>query len=59
MMGRGGGPSHFFGSEILAQVIFLGHSMKDAGILGHKKKTEPGFFWVVKIGLTKGFFWVC
>ena len=39
-----GGLSDFFGSEILAQVIFLG-----------LRKT-PGFFWVAK--KTEGFLWV-
>ena len=47
---RGGCPSNFFGSEIVAQSEFFG-SMKHAGIfLSHKKKTE-GFFWVAKQGL--------
>ena len=41
MMG-GGGPSDFFGSEILAKSDLFG-SMKGAGIfLGHEKK--PGIF---------------
>ena len=49
MTGRGGGPSDFFGSKILAKSDFLG-SMKDAGIfLGREKK--QGYFWVAKKGL--------
>ena len=38
-----GGPSDFFGSEILAKSDFLG-SMKDAGIfLGHKREQRDFF----------------
>ena len=47
MMG-GGGPSDFFGSEILAKSVFFG-SMKNAGMfLGCKKRIK---------GLRE--FWVC
>ena len=53
-----GGPSEFFGSEILAKGDFFG-SMKDAGIFwGHEKKKTEGFFWVAK-KKKKEFFWVC
>ena len=46
--GRGGGPSDFFGSEILAKSNFFG-SMKDARIfLGHKKKNRGIFFGLRK-----------
>ena len=49
-VGRGGGPSDFFGSEILAKSDFF-RSMKDARIfLGRERKTE-GFFGVAKKGL--------
>ena len=41
----GGGPSDFFGSEILAQSDIFG-SMKDAGIFLGSEKTTKGFFWV-------------
>ena len=51
--GGGGGPSDFFGSEILAKSDFLG-SMKEAGIFIGPEKTE-GIFWVAKKGL-RGFF---
>ena len=48
--GEGGGPSDFFGSEILAKSDFF-RSMKDARIfLGRERKTE-GFFGVAKKGL--------
>ena len=55
MTGRGGGgPSDFFGSEILAQSDFFG-SMKDTGIfLGLEKKS---FLYCEK--RNKGYFWVC
>ena len=56
----GGGPSGFFGSDILAKSDFLG-SMKDARIfLGRKKnpKKTEGFFGGSE-KRTKGFFWVC
>ena len=54
MTGGGGGPSDFFGSEILAKSIFLG-SRKDAGsFMGREKKAE-GFFWLAKIGLREFF----
>ena len=43
-----GGPSDFFGSEILAQSDFFG-SMKYPGIFLGLKKTE-GFFWVAEKG---------
>ena len=47
--GGGGGPSDFFGSEILAKSDFFG-CMKDVGIfLGREKK--QGFFGVAKKGL--------
>ena len=49
----GGGPSDFFGSEILAQSDFFG-SMKHAKIFwGHEK--NRGIFWGCKTR-TKGFF---
>ena len=51
-----GGPSDFWGSEILAQSDFLG-SMKYAGILLGRKKSR----WI-SLGCgkrAKGFFWVC
>ena len=44
--GGGGGPSEFFGSEILVKSDFFG-SIKDAGIFLGREKTE-GFFWVSK-----------
>ena len=54
--GGGGGPSDFFGSEILAKSDFVG-SMKDAGIfLGREKK--EGFLWLAKKGL-RDFLGVC
>ena len=43
--GGGGGPSDFFGSEILAQCEFFG-SMKDTGIFLDREKKI--FFWVAK-----------
>ena len=46
MTGRGGGPSDYFGYEILAKGDFLG-----------LRKT-PGFFWVAKKN-TEGFFFAC
>ena len=47
LMTVGGGPSDFFGSEILAQSDFLG-SMKDAGnFLGCKEK-QTDFFGLRK-----------
>ena len=50
----GGGPSDFFGSEILAKSVFFG-SMEDAGIfLGHEKKNRGIFLGCEK--RTKGFF---
>ena len=55
MMG-GGGPSDFFGSEIVAKSDLFG-SMKEAGIFwGHKK--NRGIFWGCE-KRTKGFFGVC
>ena len=42
-----GGPSDFFGSEILAQSDFFG-SMKDNGIFGVAKKKTDGFFGLWK-----------
>ena len=42
-----GGPSDFFGSEILAKCDFFG-SMKDAGIFFWVAKKAEGFFWVAK-----------
>ena len=44
---RGGGPSDFFGSEILAKSDFLG-SMKDAGIFLGRGKKNQGFLGVAK-----------
>ena len=44
-----GGPSDFFGSEILAQSNFFGF-MKDAGVFLGRKKNR-GIFWVAKKGL--------
>ena len=56
LMTGGGGPSDFFGSEILAKSDFVG-SMKDAGIfLGREKK--EGFLWLAKKGL-RDFLGVC
>ena len=47
----GGGPSDFFGSEILAKSDFLG-SIKDTGIfLGRGKKKKQEFLGVAKKGL--------
>ena len=46
----GGGPSDFFGSEILAKVIFLCLRKMLGFFLGCKKKTE-GFFGVARKGL--------
>ena len=44
----GGGPSDFFGSEILAKSKFFG-SMKDAGIfLGREKKNQRDFLGLRK-----------
>ena len=40
---RGGGPSNFFGSEILAKSDFFG-CMKDAGIFWVVKKRNRNFF---------------
>ena len=55
--GGGGGPSDFFGSEILAKSDFFG-SMIYAGIfLGRVIKTEVCFLGCEK--RTKGFFWEC
>ena len=51
-----GGSSDFFESEILAQSDIFG-SLKDAGILGGRKKTRGTFLGCEK--RTKGFFWVC
>ena len=55
MMG-GGGPSYFFGSEILAKSDFFG-CMKDVGIFLGREKTT-GIFWGCE-KRTKGFFGVC
>ena len=52
----GGGPSDFFGSEILAKGNFFG-SMKDAGIFWVAKENGGIFGGYEK--RTKGFFWVC
>ena len=58
--GRGGvgvgGPSDFFGPEILAKGDFFG-SMKDARIFLGRKKNGEIFLGCEK--RTKGFFWVC
>ena len=47
LMTGGGGPSDFFGSEILAKSDFLG-SMKDAGIFLGRGKKNQGFLGVAK-----------
>ena len=48
LMKGGGGPSDFFGSEILAQSDFFG-SMKDVRIfLGRKKKILRDYFGLRK-----------
>ena len=52
----GGGPSDFFGSEILAKRDVLG-SMKDAGIILGREKKQRFFLGYEK--RTKGLFWVC
>ena len=54
--GGGGGPSDFFGSEILAKSDFFG-SMKDAGTFLVRKKEQRDFLGCKK--RTKGFFGVC
>ena len=54
MMG-GGGPSEFFGSEILAKSNFFG-SMQDTGIFLGPEKNRGIFLGCEK--RTKGFFWV-
>ena len=46
----GGGPSDFFGSEILAQSDFLG-SMKDTGIFLGCEKKQRDFGGVAEKGL--------
>ena len=51
-----GGPSDFFGSEILAKSDFFG-SMKDAGIFLGRENKQRDFLGCKK--RTKGFFWVC
>ena len=52
-----GGPSDFFGSEILAKSDFFG-SMKDARIFLGREKNPEGFF--LSYGKrTKEFFGVC
>ena len=51
-----GGPSEFFGSEILAKGDFFG-SMKDAGIFwGHEKKKRRDFFGLQKKKKKRNFF---
>ena len=45
--GRGGGPSDFFGSEILAQRDFFG-SMKDVSIFLGSEKKQRDFFGLQK-----------
>ena len=45
----GGGPSDFFGSEILAQRDFFWVYERCQYIFGSQKKPE-GFFWVAKKG---------
>ena len=45
--GGGGGPSDFFGSEILAQSDLFG-SMKDAGIFLGREKKQRDFFGLRK-----------
>ena len=45
--GGGGGPSDFFGSEILAKSDFYG-SMKDARIFFVREKKQRDFFWLQK-----------
>ena len=52
--GGGGGPSDFFGSEILAKSDFFG-SVKDARIfLGHEKKNGIFLGWEKEL---RDFFW--
>ena len=61
-----GGPTDFFGSEILAKNDFFG-SMKDARIFLGREIKQRDFFGLRKNrGIfsgceerTKGFFWVC
>ena len=53
-MTGGGGPSDFFGSEILARGDFFG-SMKDAAIFFGREKRTEGFSWVAKTK-KEGFF---
>ena len=52
----GGGPSNFFGSEILAQSDFLGSMKRHRNVFGSQK--NRGIFWGCE-KRTKGFFWVC
>ena len=56
-MTGGGGPSDFFGSEILAKSDLLG-SMKDAGIFFRSRIKTEGYFWGCE-KRNKGFFGVC
>ena len=50
-----GGPSVFFGSEILAKSDIFG-SMKDTKIFLWSRKKAEGFFWGCE-KRTNGFFW--
>ena len=52
-----GGPSDYFGSEVLAQSDCFG-SMKYAGIFLGRKKKNRGIFWGCG-KKTMGFFWLC
>ena len=51
-----GGPSDFFGSEILAQSDFFG-SMKDNGIFGVAKKKQTDFWGCEKRTKEVVIFW--
>ena len=50
MLSQGGGPSDFFGSEILAQSDFFGVYERRRHLFGSWKNNR-GIFWVVKKGL--------
>ena len=56
-MTGGGGPSDFFGSEILVKSDFLG-SITDAGLFLGREEKKRDFFVCCEKG-TKGFFRVC
>ena len=56
LMTGGGGPSDFFGSEILAQSDVLRSMKRHRNVFGSQK--NRGIFWGCE-KRTKGFFWVC